>query len=183
MEKGYWDRVRKGDEQAFMKMYDAYYQFLYSFGYRIYPDKEMVKDAIHEIYCEIWEKRFDLPEVRNEKSYLFTYLKRKILKEAGMLEKIADLESTLTDEHAVSYEELLIQSQTTEENKARLKNLLSRISPAQKQIITYKFFAMMSYEEIAEKMNLQPRTVYNQVYEALKTMRNHFKVLFSLFII
>lgn len=166
-----------------MDMYEAYYQSLYTFGYRINPSKEFVKDNIHELFCELWEKRFSLPLVTNEKSYLFTYLKRKILKEANALERAAELEKELPAENALSYETLLIQSQTTEENKIKLQNLLNRISPAQLQIIEYKFFEMLSYEEIAAMMNLQPRTVYNQVYEALKTMRHHLKVMLSLFFI
>ena len=182
LDKHYWNKIKAGDEQAFMEMYNAYYQSLFRFGCRINPSREIVKDAIHELFCELWEKRSSLAEVSNEKSYLFTYLKRKILNELAAAEKSADIEKMLPIENALSYEELLISSQTTAENKIKLENLLNRISPAQLQIIKYKFFEMLSYEEIAIRMDLQPRTVYNQVYEALKTMRSHLKVLFTLFV-
>ena len=183
LDTGHWNKIKRGDEQAFMEIYDGHYQSLFTFGCRINPAKEIVKDAIHELFCELWEKRTSLPEVTNEKSYLFTYLKRKILKELSVAEKSADIEKALPVEDAISYEEFLIRSQTTAENKLKLQNLLSRISPAQLQIIKYKFFEMLTYEEIALKMNLQPRTVYNQVYEALKTMRYHLKVLLTLFLL
>jgi len=182
LDQRYWDKIKEGDEKAFMDMYDAYYQSLFTFGCRINPAKEIVKDAIHELFCELWEKRSTLTNVTNEKSYLFTYLKRKILKEIAVAEKAAGIEKELPIEDDLSYEELLIRSQTTEENKVILKNLLNRVSPAQLKIIQYKFFEMLTYEEIGVRMKLQPRTVYNQVYEALKTMRNHLKVLFSLFL-
>lgn len=183
LDKGYWNKIRGGDEQAFMDMYDAYYQSLFSFGCRINPSKEIVKDAIHELYCELWEKRYSLAEVTNEKSYLFTYLKRKILKELTAFQKATEMENALPVEDSLSYEELLIRTQTTEENKLKLQHLLNRISPAQLEIIRYKFFDKLTYEEIAVRMELQPRTVYNQVYEALKTMRSHLKVLFNLILL
>jgi hypothetical protein len=61
--------------------------------------------------------------------------------------------------------------------------LLNRINPAQLEIIRYKFFEKLTYEEFAVRMELQPGTVYNQVYEALKTMRSHLKVLFTLILV
>ena len=179
----YWIKIKGGDEKAFMDMYDAYYQSLFNFGCRVNPAREIVKDAIHEMYCELWEKRSSLPDVSNEKSYLLTYLKRKILKELTIADKYTALEKTLPAENHLSYEELLIISQTTAENKIKLQRLLNRISPAQLQIIEYKFFEMLSYEEIATRMNLQPRTVYNQVYEALKTMRIHLKLISSMILL
>lgn len=180
LERQYWNKIRGGDDKAFMDMYDAYYPSLFIFGCRINPNKEIIKDAIHELFCEVWENRTTLPEVLREKSYLFTYLKRKILKELQSAQKSSDLEKTLPIENALSYEELLIRSQTNAENQIKLQQLLDRISPAQLEIIRYKFFEQLSYEEIAIRMGLQPRTVYNQVYEALKTMRSHLKILLML---
>lgn len=183
METGYWHKVREGDEQAFMQMYDYHYQSLFTFGCRVNANKEMVKDCIHEVFCELWEKRFSLPEVTQEKSYLFTYLKRKILRTWQTAQKATDLEMSALPDTELSYESILIQSQADEESKIRLQHLLRRISPAQLKIIEYKFFEMLSYEEIALRMNLSQRTVYNQVYEALKTMRSHQKFMLDLLLI
>ena len=183
METGYWHQLRQGEEEAFMKMYDHYYQVLFTFGCRVNPDKEMVKDCIHELFCELWEKRFTLPEVSQEKSYLFTYLKRKIVRTWQAAQKAANLQIAGLPDIEYSYESMLIQSQSDEESRIRVQNLLRRISPAQLQIIEYKFFEMMSYEEIAIRMDLSPRTVYNQVYEALKTMRSHLRFTMEMLLI
>ena len=166
-----------------MQMYDYHYQSLFTFGCRVNANKEMVKDCIHEVFCELWEKRFSLPEVTQEKSYLFTYLKRKILRTWQTAQKATDLEMSALTDTELSYESILIQSQADEESKIRLQHLLRRISPAQLKIIEYKFFEMLSYEEIALRMNLSQRTVYNQVYEALKTMRSHQKFMLDLLLI
>jgi DNA-directed RNA polymerase specialized sigma24 family protein len=41
-----------------------------------------------------------------------------------------------------------------------------------------KFFEDKSYEEIAAITSTAPRTIYNQVYEALKTLRKHLRLFF-----
>jgi RNA polymerase sigma factor (sigma-70 family) len=183
LETGYWHKVRQGEEQAFMDMYDHYYQALYTFGCRINSDQELIKDVIHEMYCELWENRLNLPEVHNEKAYLFTYLKRKILKSLASNQRKANFQKDLKPEDELSYETALIQAQHHQESTIKLQEVLRRITPTQLKIIEYKFFEMMSYEEIAIKLDLSQRTVYNQVYEALKTMRSHFKVILDILII
>jgi len=183
LETGYWHSVREGDEQAFMQMYDFHYQSLFTFGCRVNADTEIVKDCIHEVFCELWENRFNLPEVTHEKSYLFTYLKRKILNTWQYTQKVTDSAHSVLPEIELSYEAVLIKSQADEESKIRLQQLLRRISPLQLKIIEYKYFEMLSYEEIAVRMDLSPRTVYNQVYEALKTMRKHLKLILNLLLI
>ena len=166
-----------------MQMYDFHYQSLFTFGCRINADKEIVKDCIHEVFCELWENRFNLPEVTHEKSYLFTYLKRKILNTWQYTQKVTDSAHSVLPEIELSYEAVLIKSQADEESKIRLQQLLRRISPLQLKIIEYKYFEMLSYEEIALRMDLSPRTVYNQVYEAIKTMRKHLKFILNLLLI
>jgi len=166
-----------------MQLYDFHYQSLFTFGCRINADKEIVKDCIHEVFCELWENRFDLPEVKQEKSYLFTYLKRKILKTWQDAQKATDTGLSILEQTELSYEAILINTQADEESKIRLQQLLRRISPLQLKIIEYKYFEMLNYDEIALRMNLSPRTVYNQVYEALKTMRKHLKLIMNLLLI
>ena len=166
-----------------MNMYDHYYQALYTFGCRINLDQELIKDSIHELYCELWENRLRLPEVHNEKAYLFTYLKRKILKALSSSQRNCEFQKDVIPENELSYETLLIQAQQNQESNIKLQQVLRRITPTQLRIIEYKFFDLMSYEEIAIKMQLSQRTVYNQVHQALKTMRSHFKVILDILII
>ncbi|WP_254412485.1 RNA polymerase sigma factor [Dyadobacter diqingensis] len=175
-----WYRITQGDEKAFMRLYETHYQALYSFGFRVYPDKDLIKDTIQEVFFELWAKRTELSVVQNPKAYLATFLKRKILKE---LEKKY---ISLSPEHIQSlvfersYEDLLIEQQTDSASRDQLKKSLERLTPGQLEIIRLKYYEQLDYEQIAEQLQLQPRTVYNKVSEALKTLRLHLKVLSSL---
>lgn len=170
-EQIHWQHLKMGDREAFMFLYEAHYQGLYAFGCRVNADRELVKDTIHELFCELWDRRSRLPEVENIKAYLFTYLKRKLLRESQ--DTFISLHEATTVPIERSYEELLVEMQSDEDNKLRVQQLLHKLTPGQLEMIRLKYYEQLSYEDIARRLQLQPRTVYNQVSEALKTLRKH----------
>ncbi|MDR6197479.1 sigma-70 family RNA polymerase sigma factor [Siphonobacter sp. SORGH_AS_0500] len=179
-EQIHWQHLKMGDREAFMFLYESHYQALFAFGCRVIADRELVKDTIHELFCELWDRRSRLPEVDNVKAYLFTSLKRKLLRENQ--DVFASLSDTTAGPVERSYEETLVEMQSDDDNKRRVQHLLSKLTPGQLEMIRLKYYEQLSYEAIAQRLQLQPRTVYNQVSEALKTLRKHMQVLSSLFL-
>lgn len=179
MENKLWDELLMGNEQAFMTLYNDTYKVLFSFGCRVYANRQTVKDAIHDMFCEIWDNHNRLPRVENVPAYLMTYLKRKLLKEITIEEKHAFLlkEERSEFQPEISYEDMLINLETDQEMKERLRFFLQKLSPAHLQIIQLKFYEGLSYEQIAIMLSLQPRTVYNKVYESLKLLRKHLNTI------
>jgi RNA polymerase sigma factor (sigma-70 family) len=174
-----WEKIAQGDQEAFLKLYHSQYQKLYAFGCRVCADREVVKDCIHEMFCELWTKRHQVQKVENSRAYLFTYLKRKLLKELQRVGQIAPTENPEPASpklYELSYEEILVRSQADEHTKAKLQAVLQRLTKSQLEIIELKFYRELNYDEIASLLSLQPRTVYNQVYEALKQLRKYMKV-------
>src|SRR6476661_5385357 len=97
MDSDNWKGIRSGDSKAMMAVYKDCYQELYAFGFRICNNKEQIKDSIHEMFCEIWQKRHSLSEVSHVKAYLKTYLKRKLLKEIYKLNITDDIDLVKED--------------------------------------------------------------------------------------
>lgn len=172
-----WEKIRQGDKEAFMQLYKGLYPRLFAFGCRVvYNDQETVKDCLHEMFCEIWSRHSQLPDVTQVQSYLLSYLKRKILTEVASPGQSSEsvMEELLPSHvHTISYEDLLVQTQSDQELKQRLKKTFERLTSTQQTIIRLKFYEELSYEQIAEQLHIQPRTVYNQVYEALKVLRKN----------
>ena len=178
-----WHGLLRGDENSFMRLYEKHYQSMYSFGLTVCQDKDIVKDAIHEVFCELWDNRSKFPVVQNEKAYLLTYLKRKILREIEKQQRNVPYENSIQSDFEKSYEDMLIEQQTDETSRQELKQSLSRLSPGQLEIIRLKYFELLDYEEIASKLELTPRTVYNQVSQAMKTLRLTLKVFSSMMLV
>jgi len=173
MDNDQWLSVLKGDKDAFLTFYKNRYQSLFAYGYRLCGNKELTKDCIQEMFLELWNSRNTVnPEVKSSLSYLTTWLRRIISRQAR----------SDSDQHPTrvnpgdpawepSYEELLVGQQADEEKKERLRSALSQLSPGQLKIIRLRFFENKSVQEIAEENGITKQTVYNVVYKALVILK------------
>lgn len=163
-----WRRIRNSDLTAFTQLYKDYYQFLFASGFRQCGDKELTKDCIHDMFFELWNSRASLPEVEHPGFYLKTFLQRKILRTVPKEHHSSD---NPPEEIVNSYEHLLVEHQADMAMKEKLQQAIKHLTRSQLTIIKMKFFEGKSYEEIAAANNTTTRTIYNQVYQALKILR------------
>jgi RNA polymerase sigma factor (sigma-70 family) len=186
MTKNTWELMTDGDKEAFISLYQSHYQSLFSYGFSLSTNRELTKDCIQELFIEIWNTRPSLnKEVKNVKSYLFTWLRRKISRELSHLAKenfVDDLKDELPFIE-FSYQELLIAFQQSEEKKEQLRAALKKLTKKQLEIVKLKFFENLSYRAIAAQTSLTPRTVYNLMYEAIRHLRESMKLFLICFMI
>jgi RNA polymerase sigma factor (sigma-70 family) len=178
MKVNQWDGSVGGDKNAFLALYKSHYQALFSYGISLTANKELTKDCLQELFLEIWHKQSSLTkEIKNVRSYLFTWLRRKIFRELALLsgEKCTEemVESFAAKE--MCYEELLVAFQQSEEKKQRLRFALKKLTKQQLEMIRLKFFEKLSYSEIAARTSLTPRTIYNLIYQAIRHLREDMK--------
>lgn len=169
-----WKDMQGGSRTAFLEIYQENYQMLFSYGFSLTKDRDITKDCIQEVFLEIWNSRSSLnKEVSNIRSYLFTWLRRKISRTQlkANRNKASEEFSVDTDQDEPSYLELLIAFQITEAKKEKLARALENLSSKQLEIIRLKFFANLSYAEIAEKTSLAKRTIYNTIHLAIQQLR------------
>ena len=180
--KQLWLGFRDGREADLFALYEAFYNPLYNYGFLFVKSREVVEDVINQMFLDLWNRKERLPAVENVRAYLFTYLKREILKEKRRELKQSALEDCHTTElFEESIQRYIIQLQIKEESKARLLKAIDKLSDTQKQIIQLKFYENLSYEKIAEKLNLSKRTAYNNVNLALTRLKLELKLLLILF--
>jgi RNA polymerase sigma factor (sigma-70 family) len=172
--------MAEGNKSSFLSLYETHYQALFCYGFSLSADRELTKDCIQELFVEIWSTRASLnKDVRNIRSYLFTWLRRKISGELSRRAKDRTFNEQTEESGSVqaSYEELLIAFQQSAEKKEQLRLALSRLTRKQLEIIRLKFFENLSYRDIAERKSITPRTVYNTIYEAIRQLRESMKLL------
>ena len=172
--------MAEGDKSSFLSLYETHYQALFCYGFSLSADRELTKDCIQELFVEIWSTRASLnKDVRNIRSYLFTWLRRKINRELSRLAKDRAFTEQTEEPGSIqaSYEELLIAFQQSDEKKEQLRLALSRLTRKQLEIIRLKFFENLSYRTIAAQKSLTLRTVYNSIYSSVRLLRESMKIL------
>ncbi|WP_316818006.1 sigma-70 family RNA polymerase sigma factor [Pedobacter nyackensis] len=176
----HWSDLRKGQEEALFNLYRELFNPLFNYGFSLSRAKEDVEDAISEVFLELWENRNSLRPVSNVKSYLFTYLRRKITRQQNIDARILVPETELYEQSIVDY---IVQLQVEEERRVLIFNAINKLTARQKQLIIYKFYDNLQCEEIAEITGLATQTIYNNVHQALSSLKNELKVPLSVLMI
>ncbi|MGI4872087.1 MAG: RNA polymerase sigma factor [Janthinobacterium lividum] len=168
-----WADFRAGDEQAFERIFLAYYDALYSYGLRLTNDEELTKDCLQNLFQRLWQRRSMLGAVEVIRPYLFKALRHQIADDTKVQQRHSLLPSDYPVEFEVQYspEDFLIAQQLTAEQQVQLLAALAQLTSRQREAIHLKFFDGFAYERIADIMAVTPQSVRNLVHQGLKQLK------------
>lgn len=72
-------KVAGGDEKAFRRLWDIYYQKLFHLALYFVRSKELSEEAVSDVFFIIWQKREMLPGIGNLDKYLYVAVKNQSL--------------------------------------------------------------------------------------------------------
>jgi len=164
-----WQGLTQGNKSDFELLYYRYINQLYDYGVRLAKDPQLAEDCIQELFAYLWENRQKLPDVRAVKPYLLVSLKRRVFR------KLAEQKRDLSKMHellnARSYSFDPSPNEQTDGLPA-LKEAFDRLSEKQKEVVYLRFYNQLTYEEIAEVMNVQVKAIYKLMGRAIAHLRN-----------
>ncbi len=169
-----WLRFKDGNKEAFAIFYNLHIDRLFHFGLKLCNDEDTIKDAIQEVFLDLYLKRGkNNTSPENLKYYLFLALKRNLIKKLKTNRRFegGDLtEGKITDlEFSVEYQ--LIEKEQDEEIRRKVVDALNQLPEKQKEAVYLRFNEAMDYPEIAMILGITIESVRKQVYRALKTVR------------
>ncbi|SDE11493.1 RNA polymerase sigma-70 factor, ECF subfamily [Dyadobacter soli] len=168
-----WTALIGGDRNALGALFDAYARQLLVYGYRICGDKTMARDAIQDVFVNLWLYRASLaPEVR-VKFYLYKSLRRALLKQMAATRPTGTDEWENLAEAQPSPEAEWVVSETESQRSHRLLQSLSVLSDREREVISLKYFSDLKIREIAALLELREQTVSNTLQNALNKLRKH----------
>lgn len=164
-------RMSEGDEKAFRFFFDKYYSDLCNFVNQYINNPEMAEELVQDIFVYLWEKKSDISLHTSVKAYLFLASKNKCLNYLrNTKSKIRLLEKYQNENKAVqSTSDLFLES---EELKEILDKSINSLPNRCREIFLLSRQSELSHKEIADKLNISPKSVENQIGIALKKLRN-----------
>jgi RNA polymerase sigma factor (sigma-70 family) len=168
-----WRSFVEGNEDAFEQLFTRYYPILFQYGHKFSPDADFIKDAIQELFAELWQRRTFLSHTPSVRNYLYKSLRRKMLRLAGNRPKNDQLTEQVSEfTVTLSPEQLLLDDEFSAQQRQQMADWLSLLTPRQREAIYLRFYHDMDYEEIATVMTISNHASRNLIYEALKFLRN-----------
>lgn len=175
-----WTAIIEGDRNALGALFDAYARQLLVYGYRVCNSKTMAKDAIQDVFVDIWLYRANLAPRVQVKFYLLRSLRRVLLKQMAAARPIAPGEWETIIDAQPSPETDWVVSETESQRSRRLSQSLSVLSDREREIISLKYFSDLKIREIAAMLELREQTVANTLQNALTKLRKNLVLCFLL---
>lgn len=178
-EKQLLDRLRLGEEAALDALFESYYGYLFKIAYSILRDAEPAKDCVQEVFLRFWQKRETLEVTATLKGYLQRAMVNECL---GYLRRQKTF-SAVEEQRALPDPSFSPLQQLEAESLERLLKTAIELLPEQRRLI-FRLSRVegMSYREIAEQLQLSPKTVENQIGKALRQLREELSPWLGVFL-
>ncbi|MEJ2901728.1 sigma-70 family RNA polymerase sigma factor [Pedobacter panaciterrae] len=168
-----WNSFLSGDKSSFQKIYDTYYQNLYSYGMRRINLPEVVRDCIQDLFIYLWTRRSGLGTTGNIKYYLLAALRNQLIQVGirGDRWQQVGLENAEKFQLDFDPESDLIRKENVTEQAKKVIDALEKLSPRQKEVLYLHYFENMSHEDIAGLLDISVKGIYKVKYRGLEALR------------
>lgn len=163
--------LKNDSTEAFSMIYDSYADRLYHFVVTHTKNRTVAEDIVQDTFLRLWKNRKKLDAGRNAESLLYLMARHQIID--TFRKQLDRIEFTDFLEH----NECVDQSQTPEEQLyfddflRRLHLAKTRLSHREREIYKLSREMNLSVNEIADRLNLSPQTIKNNLTSILKKFR------------
>lgn len=167
------DKFVGGDDRAYSEIYELYAKDLYAFGLSLRAKTELIEDAIHDIFVEIYTHRHNLEKIDNLKYYFIAAFRNRLfflLKKEANTYEIDEKNNYGLEE--IDHQEMWIVKEEETEKEQLVKRLYSELNKNQQEAIYHRYVEGMSCEEIANLMNINYQSAKNLIHRAIKKMKS-----------
>ena len=184
IDKAMLARAASGDQAAFAQLYDRLSGPLYSLAVRILGDAAEAQDALQDVFLQIWRRaaKYD-----SEQSSVFSWAmlmtrSRVIdrLRARGRRSRVV-VSSTddVNDTHAAadaSVAETVTDTVDRNDEAVRVRSIVNKLPPEQRQAIELAFFSDLTHHEIAKQLNQPLGTIKARIRRGLLKLRERIAV-------
>ena len=170
-----WEKFISGDSMASETIYRQSYSLLFSYGYRMIADKELVSDAIQSFFVKLLTNRNKLPHTKRVKAYLLSGFRNQLL---DYLEVTSRMRCISLEEEAFSITEDFMTSLFDKDDRAmwqekRLAQAIAQLSARQREILYLYYIKELSHRDIATILSMNMQSSKNLLSRTLAQLRQY----------
>lgn len=173
-----WKDFLEGSESALSKIYLNNVNDLFAFGCKFTVDKALVKDCIQELFVTLIQTRTRLSETNNVKGYLFTAIKRMIIREMVRSSKLENILESGDYRFEIGFENIdpvEFENDNYSKKILAVRSAIESLTSRQKEALYLKFYFGLSHKEIAEILHLEEQSSRSLISRAIQKVRSVLK--------
>lgn len=170
----------EGDENAFSFFYKYYINDMYAYGRGLGADETYVMDAIQDVFIKLFYDKPNLKSAEHLKYYLLKSLKNQLYdifksKSFSNTDSINDdtlnfsIKTTVLDDIIEKEDRIIIEQ--------KIEDLLSILTPLQKEAVYLRYIQSLEYAEISEIMGKPETSIRKLVSQAIIKIRKENNIL------
>lgn len=165
-------RMAENDQTALGAIMDHFTPIIYP--YLLYWTKNvpLAQEITQDVFISIWRNRHKLPGVDNFPGYVYTIARNKAI--SSLNTELARTQKELKEPFA----EMVAESGSRVELKelaGAIEAAIETLPPKRKEVFRLSREEHLTYEEIAEKLNISRNTVKGHIVAALVYLRDYLK--------
>lgn len=164
----------KGDRKIFDYVYLCYVNDLYAYGRGFNFSYDELHDILHDLFLSFLVNPKVFEGVKNIKTYLFTCFKNRIL---NILKIPREYCNIYQYEHLfiakVDLLDEMIDREEADMRKQQVESLLGSLTSRQREAIYLRYMQKLSYDEIAQILNLTQKGARKLVARGIDKMRGN----------
>lgn len=160
------------DERAYNQLFDRYFKQLYGFSLSLLKDSGVAKELAMDVMLRLWQKRGVIQAEQGLRAYLFRSIRNAVynhLRKTRIITQPLDYFSEDSKDADLAADSRLLAAELETLYAKKLKELPEQ----RRKIFQLSRDENLTYNEIAERMNLSIHTVRNQMSSSLQFFRKH----------
>lgn len=168
-------------------LYKLYVDDMFNYAIYLGFEKEMVMDAIHDIFCKLAVDEKLLQNVSNIKFYLFKSLKNRIFDIYRSQKENITINDVDTQNApfniTVTIEDRIISKEEQEKIKNQISEMLNSLTDRQREIVYLRYVQEYDYLQIAELLNISVHGCRKLLSKAMQNLREKYGTLILLLLL
>lgn len=152
---------------------EKYYSRVYAFALVHVISEDIARDLTQDVFLELARRKQDLKKLDDPEAYVFTVARHRTYQYFKKIHRNQAFKAEMLRAFQHKYEEpeLTIIAGDLEE---KFQAFIDQLPDRQREIYRMSREKGMSYQEIADQLNISPHTVRNHLAQAVKTLKVYY---------
>lgn len=175
-------RIKQNEEYAFEMLFKLFYKQLFQYALVFVKHAHIAEEILQDAFLKIWEIRQSIDENQSIKAFLYKCVHNSSINYLNKLKTTNRLSQEYLNElnhrqeffqesHEDNYFELLAK----EELEDKIRQVIQDLPPQCREIFVMCRMYSLTYNQIAEKLNISVNTVKTQLSRAMQKIRDEVK--------